>query len=268
MENGKIVHSVAKSMQLLDILNEAPQPLPLSELSARTGLAKSTIHGLLSTMKAFSVVAQDAEGNYTLGIRLFEYGCSLQSSWRIVEIARPYIDALSQHTGEAIFLSTMDHGDIITLDHADNKRGFGISAEIGRRLPMHCTSEGKLFLAYLPDDDRETILQKKEWKAYTSRTISSRRELDQELARIRKQGYATEQSEYKIGLRSVAAPILNAKGSIQYAIGLICMNRQLETRLFEQDIQVVLESAAKISEQLRAAAPNRPDTADPDPTVK
>lgn len=253
MKDEKLIQSVAKSMQLLDILNEASHPLSLAELSARIGLAKSTIHGLLSTMKEYSVVAQDENGCYSLGVRLFEYGCSLKSSWRIVEIARPYIDEISQSTGEAIFLSVMDQGDIITLDHADNRQGLGISAEIGRRLPVHCTSEGKLFLAYMSDREREEILQRKSWKAYTTRSILSRKELDMELLRIRNQGYSTESSEYKVGLRSIAAPIFDGEGAVQYALGLICMNRQLEANQFEKEIQLVMDAAAKITEQMRAA---------------
>lgn len=252
MKDGKIVQSVAKSMQLLEILNESSHPLPLVELSARTGLAKSTIHGLLSTMKEYSVIAQDEDGNYTLGIRLFEYACSLRNTWSIVEVARPYIDQISQDTGEAVFLSVMDRGSIITLDHADNRRGFHISADIGRRLPIHCTSEGKLFLAYMSDREREEILQGKAWKTYTTRTILSRKELDMELVRIRKQGYATENSEYKMGLRSIAAPIFDGEGAVRSALGLIGMNRQIETKQFEQNIRLVVDAAAKITRQLNA----------------
>lgn len=256
MKDGKIIHSVAKSMQLLDILNESSHPLPLSELSARTGLAKSTIHGLLSTMKEYSVIAQDENGDYTLGVRLFEYACSLRGTWSIVEIARPHIDHISRETGEAVFLSILDRGDIITLDRADNRRGFRISAEIGRRLPIHCTSEGKLFLAYMAERDREEILQRKEWKTYTTRTILSRKELDMELIRIRDQGYATENSEYKMGLRSIAAPVFDGEGRVRYAIGLIGMNRQIEVKQFEQNIRLVVEAAAKITRQLQALRAN------------
>lgn len=252
MKDGKIIQAVAKSMQLLDVLNEATHPVSLAELSAQTGLAKSTIHGLLATMKLYSVVAQDEEGNYAPGIRLFEYACSLSNSWRIRQIAKPHIDRISKATGEAVFLSILDRGDIITLDHADNKRGFSISAEIGRRLPIHCTSEGKLFLAYMPEEERHAILERKEWKTYTSRTILSRSELDAELLRIKQQGYATENSEYKVGLRSVSAPIFDHEGTVRYALGLISMNRQIEAKQFEANMQLVLEAAAKISDQLHA----------------
>jgi len=250
MQEGKIIQSVAKAMQLLDVLDRSPKPLSLAELSALTGWPKSTIHGLLATMREYSVVAQDEDGCYVLGIRLFEYGCTLSNSWDIVEIAKPFIQHISYTTGEAVFLSILDRGEVITLDRADNRTGLWISAEMGCRLPIHCTSQGKLFLAYMSQEDRDEILARKEWKRYTDHTIMTRKELDVELCNIQKQGYATENSEYKTGLRSIAAPIFDAEGRVRYAIGLICMARQLETAQFEKDIQIVLETAKKISDAI------------------
>ena len=248
MQEVKIIQSVAKAMNLLDILDSSAKPLSLTELSSITGWPKSTLHGLLSTMKEYSVVAQNEDGSYMLGIRLFEYGCTLSNSWSIVETAKPFIQHISYSTGEAVFLSILDHGEVITLDRADNRTGLWISAEMGCRLPIHCTSQGKLFLAYMSDEEREDILSRKEWKAYTPHTFMTRKALDQELCLIKQQGYATENGEYKIGLRSIAAPIFDADGKVRYAIGLISMDRQLETELFEKDIKIVLETAAKISE--------------------
>ena len=192
MQEVKIIQSVAKAMNLLDILDSSAKPLSLTELSSITGWPKSTLHGLLSTMKEYSVVAQNEDGSYMLGIRLFEYGCTLSNSWSIVETAKPFIQHISYSTGEAVFLSILDHGEVITLDRADNRTGLWISAEMGCRLPIHCTSQGKLFLAYMSDEEREDILSRKEWKAYTPHTFMTRKSLDQELCLIKQQGYATE----------------------------------------------------------------------------
>ena len=100
----------------------------------------------------------------------------------------------------------------------------------------------------MSEKDRDEILSRKEWRSYTIHTIMSRKELDQELSKIKTQGYSTENGEYKIGLRSVAAPIFDGDNNVRYAIGLISVDRQLETEQFEQHIQVVLETAKKISE--------------------
>ncbi len=250
MQEGKIIQSVAKAMRLLDILAASSVPLTLAELSTLTHWPKSTIHGLLSTMRESSVVAQDAEGRYMLGIRLFEYGCTLSSSWTIIETAKPFIQHISYATGEAVFLSILDRGEVITLDRADNRTGLQASAEMGCRLPVHCTSQGKLFLAYMPEEEREALLSRIELNAYTSHTITTEKALRSELEHIRQQGFAVENGEYKLGLRSVAAPIFDRDGEVRYAIGIIGMFRQLETDNFQKSIAVVRETAEKISKAL------------------
>ena len=250
MQDGKTIQSVSKAMKLLDLLAESPQPMTLAEISQKTGWPKSTVHGLLSTMREFSVIAQDGEGRYMLGIRLFEYGCTLSSSWTIIETAKPYIQHISYTSGEAVFLSILDRGEVITLDRADNRTGLWISAEMGCRLPIHCTSQGKLFLAYMPEQDRKSILKRTDLKPYTEHTITTQAALQRELDEIRKRGYATENGEYKTGMRSVAAPIFDENGDVRYAIGIIGMFRQIESNQVNKAIAVVRETAEKISKAL------------------
>lgn len=250
MQEGKTIQSVAKAMRLLDLLADSPGPLGLAEISALTGWPKSTVHGLLSTMRETSVVAQDQEGRYMLGIRLFEYGCTLSSSWSIIETAKPFIQHVSYETGEAVFLSILDQGEVITLDRAENRIGLPTSAEMGCRLPVHCTSQGKLFLSYMSEEEQQALLNRRNLCAYTQHTITTVDALRKEFKTIRAQGYAIENGEYKVGLRSVAAPIFDESGCVRYAIGIIGMFRQIETERFERAVQVVRETAEKISKTI------------------
>ena len=185
-----------------------------------------------------------------LGIRLFEYGCSLSSSWTILDTVKPYLQHISYTTGEAVFFSILDRGEVITLDRAANRTGLWISAEMGCRLPIHCTSQGKLFLSYMSDAERDHILKRTELRPYTEHTITTLKELEQEFVSIRQQGYAIENGEYNTGLRSVAAPIFDGSGNVRYAIGIIGMFRNIETEQFTKAISVVLETAKKISQAI------------------
>lgn len=250
MQEAKKIQSVAKAMTLLDLLAASPLPMGLAEISAQTGWPKSTVHGLLATMRDFSVVTQDTEGRYMLGIRLFEYGCTLSSSWTILDVARPYIQHISYETGETVFLSILDRGEVITLDHADSRRCMLANADVGCRLPVHCTSQGKLFLAFMPEQEQRSILKNKPLFAYTDHTITTPEALQRELADIRQRGYAIENGEYKVGLRSVAAPVFDEDRRVRYAIGIIGMFRQIESEQFTRAVAVVRETAEKISSAL------------------
>lgn len=250
MQEGKIIQSVAKAMQLLDLLAAAKEPMSLAEISQKTGCPKSTVHGLLSTMRDYSVIAQDEQGRYMLGIRLFEYGCTLSSSWSILETARPFIQHISYETGQTVFLSILDRGEVITLDHAESRIGLQVIAEVGCRLPVHCTSQGKLFLAYMSEREREALLERTIFSPYTEHTITSEEMLLKELEQIREMGFALENGEYKAGLRSVSAPIFDQDGRVRYAIGIIGMFRHIETEQFSKAVDVVRKTAAKITETI------------------
>ena len=113
-ENGP-VRSVAKALRLLDLLMEAHQPLTLAALSEQTGWLKSTIHGLLSTMRESAVVDRQSDGRYCLGVRLFEYGCAVGASWSVSDLAKPHLQHLASVTGQSVFLSMLNRSEVITI---------------------------------------------------------------------------------------------------------------------------------------------------------
>ena len=105
MMAGNMILSVAKAMELLQLLNQIGKPVPLTELVQRSGYPKSTVFGLLATMRAYDVVTQTADGKYALGLRLFEYGRQVERSWDISLVARPYMELLTQQSGASVMLS-------------------------------------------------------------------------------------------------------------------------------------------------------------------
>ena len=247
MPEKKLIHSVEKAMNLLEILYNEKRPLSLNELFELTGLPKSTIHGLLSTMREFSVINQNKDGKYELGIRLFEYGCSVSSAWNICDIAKPYLQQISQVTGESTFLSIFGNDNVLTLSQEESRSNLRVVSDIGVRLPVHCTSQGKLFLAYLPENISKRIIRNKDFIAYTPHTIVDPELFQKELLHITQQGYSIENGEYKIGLRSISAPIYDASGKISYAIGVVGMFRRIDSDEFKKAINEVVEAGKKIS---------------------
>ena len=215
-QEGKTIHSVAKAIRLLDLLTAAGQPASLTELYQKTGWPKSTIHGLLSTMRESGLIEQTPNGRYWLGIRLFEYGCAVSNSWDIGAIARPHMQNICTELGESVFLSVFDRAAVVTLAEEESRASLRVVSEVGARLPVHCTSQGKLFLANSSPAECRRILTHTELKAYTPHTLTTPEQFAPELTRIREQGYAVENGEYKIGLRSVSAPIHDVTGEVQW----------------------------------------------------
>ena len=244
---SKTIHSVAKAIRLLDLLAERTKPATLTELYQATGWPKSTIHGLLSTMREAGLIEQTPNGRYWLGIRLFEYGCAVSNAWDIGAIARPHMQKICAELGESVFLSVFDRAAVVTLAEEESRASLRVVSEVGARLPLHCTSQGKLFLANLSQAECRRLLSISEFKAYTPHTLITPEQLQPELQKIREQGYAVENGEFKVGLRSVSAPVRDATGEVRYAVGVVGMFRQVYSEDFLLATRLVCEAGNAIS---------------------
>ena len=245
--DGNIILSVAKAMELLQALSRAGKPLALTELSERCGYPKSTVFGLLTTLREYDVVSQTPDGKYTLGLRLFEYGRQVERSWDISLVAHPYMEHLSQETDASVMLSIFEGESVITLDQVEAQNDLRIVSNVGARLPVYCTAQGKVFLAHMPRQNAETLLRRLSIVPFTPHTVTDIPALMQEAAACRSGGYAIENGEYKIGLRAVSAPVFTAQHEQKYAISAVGMFRSVHSPEFQSTIEKVCKTAGMIS---------------------
>ena len=242
------VQSVCKAMDLLSCLAQARGALSLSELSRRTGIPKATAHGLLSAMRPSAVVEQSAEdGRYRLGMRLFEYGCVVSRGWNVLEAASGPMRWVAEETGETVSIAALDRGSVLVLDCADAHSDLRVVSEKGSRLPLHCTSQGKLLLAYLPESQRRSLLRGCDFAAYTPHGHTDAASLETELRDILERGYAIENGEYRIGLRSASAPVFDVSGQAAYAVCVVGMFRRVNSPELERAVRLLLQAAERIS---------------------
>ena len=115
MENRGTVRSVAKAMELLQLLSERGEPLSLTEIARLQELPKSTAFGLLNTLREYEMVSQGRDGRYSLGIRLFEYGCRVSRAWDVPRLARPYLEQLTAQVNVSAVLSIREGDRVMTL---------------------------------------------------------------------------------------------------------------------------------------------------------
>ena len=250
MMDGNIILSLAKAMELLQILSQAGRPLSLKELTGLCGYPKSTVFGLLTTMRLHDVVTQTPDGKYTLGLRLFEYGRQVERSWDISRVARPYMEHLCQQTGASVMLSVCEGGSVITLDQVETRGSLRVVSDTGSRLPVYCTSQGKVFLAHMSRSAAEALLRGQVITQFTPHTITDIPSLLREAEACRTNGYAIENGEYKIGLRSISAPVRTVEGNVRYAVGVIGMFRSVHSEEFRAAVEQVCATAGMISAAL------------------
>ena len=250
MPDGNTILSVSKAMELLQLLSADGRPMTLKEIAQQAGFPKSTVFGLLTTMREYDVVSQTPEGKYTLGLRLFEFGCQVEKSWDISSVAKPYMEHLAQQTGASVMLSICQNESVITLDHVQPRNNLRIVSDVGSRLPVYCTSQGKVFLASMPSEQVQKLLRRQTLLPFTPHTITDIPTLLLELERCREAGCAIENGEYKIGLRSIAAPVYAMDGTVKYAVGVLGMFRSVHSEEFLSAIEQVKATAGMISAAL------------------
>lgn len=259
-EQKKKVQSVEKAFVLLDCLWTAGRPLSLTELTQMTGWAKSTIHAMLVSLREVCAVEQsEQDGRYWLGYHLMELGSKVSNSWDGVLLARPRLLHIVNTIQESAYLSRLCGDELLLVACAEPNEGFQVCAETGSRIPLHCTTQGKAILAFMPEQERTRVLERTGLRPYTPQAIHSMELLQQQLEEVRQRGYAVERGEYHTGLQSVGAPIFDSSGRVRYAISIVSAMRGPVWREFDQAVKLVTEAAASISYELSAPGANRLD---------
>jgi DNA-binding IclR family transcriptional regulator len=210
----------ARALAVLGAFDVDHQQLTLSEISRRTGLPLATVHRLIRELESWRALDRDAQGNYHIGLRLWEIGLLAPPASRLREIALPFMQDLYEVTRENIHLAIRDGFDAVYVEKLTGHRSVPIISRTGGRLPMHATGVGKALLAHQGDEFIHAFCERP-LERPTRYTIVERGRLLRELEQVRKRGYATTSEEMTLGSFSVAVPILDESGGAAAALGIV-----------------------------------------------
>ena len=246
------VKALGKALELLELLLRARRPMSLQELCAASGYPKSTAHALLSTLREYQMIQQGADGRYWLGIRLYECGCAVSAMWDLRQLAHPYLEQLAQAVGAGTYLAMASGDHVISIDGcaASSGSGLQVTVETGTPLPLHATAQGKLLLAEASEQELRRYCRTVGLQPYTRHSITEPEALAAALAEVRRQGYALEDGEYKVGLRAVAAPVYDAAGQLRCALGAVGLFPRVQSPEFQQAVARTRDAAARLSAAL------------------
>ena len=250
------VQSVDRALALVDIIAESEDGLSLAQISNAIELPKSTVFGLLSTLRDYNYVTQSPDdGRYQLGIKLFELGTQVARTWDIRDAARPVLRRLMNEFGDTVHLGAEDNGEVLYIEKMSPESIVNIVSEVGIRLPMHCSALGKVLLASKSKSELKRILGMRGMPAFTHKTITTQTKLEKELIQIREQGYAMDDGEIMENLRCIAAPIKDSYGVIKYAISISGQLRDMHGKRLDNIIEEVKKGAEEISRSIANARP-------------
>ena len=252
--DGNAVRSVDRAAALLLALGESDGEAGVTELARRLGLHKSTASRLLATLEKRGLVEQDDEtGRYRLGLIVLRLAETAERTLDLRAIAMPELDRLARATRETTGLGVA-HGDrLLTVAQADGPNLVAMGDWTGRSVPMHSIASGKVLLSAMPE--REILrLVKAGLDRYTDRTITQLEPLLEELARVRRRGYATAFGEFEPNLNAVAAPVYDARGQVAAAVDVWGPSFRITPNRMPELIQQVRASAAAVSVRIGGTA--------------
>lgn len=213
----------------------------VTELAEELGLAKSTVHGHLTTLRERGFVVKRS-GRYELGLRFFEYGQYVRSQLEIVQSGTAVVAQLEEETREMVWLLTHQNGKAIYVYGRSGDNDIDINTILGTRTHMHYNSGGKAILAHLPESEVRHVVDTHGLPARTSNTITDPELLLAELDRIREQGYALNLSEDLDGIHAVGVP-LTVDGEVQGALSVAGPAHRMPKERCEGDVLDRLRAA-------------------------
>jgi IclR family transcriptional regulator, acetate operon repressor len=246
------VRSVDRAIALLVALGELDQPTGVTELAARLGLHKSTVSRLLLTLRKGGLVEQEkGTSAYRLGVALVRLGCRAEKMLDLRAIALPALAQVSISVQETSALASLRDGRVAPIAWSDSA---GISHDRSdRTLPVHATAVGKVLLSSLPE--REVVgLAKPGLTPYTPNTIVRIDMLLEELARVRRRGFATAFGESEPTVNAVAVPVFDQRAAVVAALEVRGVPSRVHPSRVPELLARIRDAAASITEGLGGVA--------------
>ncbi len=242
--------SLVKGLVILNAFGQTRQPLGIAELADLLQMKASTVHRYVSTLKELGYLEQNlTTKKYHLHFRAIDLGLAAITSLDFREVARPHLQELCRSLGLTTNMTVLDGPEIVYVERILGQKSLDLNLHIGSRQPAYCTSMGKVLIAALDSQDLDDVLQRTDFVKRGPNTITSPERLRKALATVRRLGYAINDEELAPGLRSVAAPLLNASNDTVAAINV---NAPFDKRaeLIATLVPHVLDAARTISRLL------------------
>lgn len=242
--------STQAAFRIIEEMAEVGDPIALSDLARRLSMPKPRVFRFLKTLRSLGYVAQNpATERYRLTLKIFSLGQSVADRTTLLAEARPILAKLRNAVQQTIVLSSIEAQGIRIVDLVRVDTPVQIVMKPGSLLDFHSTAQGKLALAFGPQELWDTI-KKSRMKKYTSRTITDLPKLQKEIALVRKRQWAEAPGEVIEGISAVAAPIFNSNGQLEATVSVVGLIGNVTSPPNAKIISAVRHAARSISASL------------------
>lgn len=244
--------SLERALQILCVFNRDRQTLSLTQLANILNLSKTTVLRLDLTLIKYGFLKYDPSSKlYSLGLKLFELGSVIFSSFSIRRIASPHLNRLQSKLGKTVFLGILQNDELVYIDKREDPRNpIQFSSQIGTRRPPYFGMLGQILMAFLPDGEVDRLLGKNALEPFTKKSLTNGKEFRKRLIKIREQGFFVDKEEALNGVTGIGAPIRDYTGKVIAGVGIGFLSSSPDAKEAKRMIKHVCETAKKISQEM------------------
>lgn len=229
--------SLGRGLAVLLAFSQLQRALTIAQISHRTGLSRAAVRRCLYTLSVLGYVRSDDGRHHQLGSKVLAFGHAYLSSSSLAMQAPAVLDRLSEQVAESCSAATLEGQEITYVARSKStSRIMSVDLGVGSRLPAYCTSMGRVLMAAMSPQELDEHMAGQRYARRTPHTVTALRQLRLVLAGVREAGYAINDQELELGLRSIAVPVRNRRGVVVAAlnVGTQAARRsvqEMETRL-------------------------------------
>jgi IclR family KDG regulon transcriptional repressor len=244
------ITSLQRGLRLLRLFSQSPHGLTAKQVVGTSRLPASTVHRFLVNLEAAGFLNCSGDGVYHLGIACFAIGQSALGQLDIRRVSLPFLRELNRQTRETIHLTVRHDLSAVYVEKLDSPEPLRIHSRIGAAVPLYCTAVGKVMLAFMPADEQKRVIRQLDLKRLTPNTVSNLQELESELYRVRKNGYACDLEEHELHIRCVAAPVWDHTGGVHASLSITAPMVRMPVSRLRQLAPLIQSAGLQISREL------------------
>ncbi len=244
--------SLERALQILCVFNTERQALTLGQVADLVKLPKATVMRLCMTLLDYDFLRYDEQTKqYSLGLKLFELGSVVYSTFSLQRIVSPYLTRLQLKLAKTVFLGVLQADELVYIDKRDDPRNaIRFASHIGIRRPSYFGMLGQLLMAYLPESEVDRLLKKTPLAPLARKSITDKDEFKKRLRQIRKDQYCIDEEGAIEGIGGISAPIRDFTGNVVGAIGVGYIFSSVDENDKNLILKEVLATAQEISQEL------------------
>ena len=212
--------SLARGLVVLQTFTPEHPSMTVPQIAGLTGLHRAVVRRCLYTLSALGFVYSADNRHYHLLPRVLTIGHAYLHSSSLARQAQTALDYLSMQLDESCSVATLDGDNILYIARASRKRIMKIDLDRGSRLPAYATSMGMVLLAELTEEELADYFARVKLTPLTEFTLSSEQSIKEQLKKVKQQGYAINDQQLELGLRSLAVPMYSRKGGVVAAMNV------------------------------------------------